>query len=121
MRSLYDPVGLAASIFTQISAQSSSTRRSSRTTGVPPIAASPPGRVFIPRTLAHLGERYVGVGEAGRVYGRAGVAGADEALDVALYVPHVDVHAGQDAAGGQPERDVRVVGAAEDDLVVAAR
>jgi hypothetical protein len=43
IRSLYEPVGLAASIFTQTSAQPSSVMRASWTTGVPPIPASPPG------------------------------------------------------------------------------
>src|SRR5215475_3575813 len=44
IRSLYEPVGLAASIFTQTSAQPSSAMLASRTTGVPPIAEIPPGR-----------------------------------------------------------------------------
>jgi hypothetical protein len=44
IRSLYEPVGLAASIFTQTSAHPSPAIRASRTTGVSPIADSPPGR-----------------------------------------------------------------------------
>src|SRR5215467_16210556 len=44
IRSLYEPVGLAASIFTHTSAQSSSASCASRTTGVAPIAESPPDR-----------------------------------------------------------------------------
>src|SRR5262249_21531688 len=44
IRSLYEPVGLAASIFTQISAQPSPASWASRTTGVPPMAQIPPGR-----------------------------------------------------------------------------
>ena len=42
MRSLYDPVGLAASSFTHTSAMSGSTRWVRRTAGVSPIAASTP-------------------------------------------------------------------------------
>jgi hypothetical protein len=41
---LYDPVGLAASIFTQTSASPSPAMRASRVTGVFPMAESPPGR-----------------------------------------------------------------------------
>jgi hypothetical protein len=41
---LYEPVGLAASIFTQTSAQPSSASCASRATGVPPMAEIPPGR-----------------------------------------------------------------------------
>src|SRR5215831_18963437 len=44
IRSLYEPVGLAASIFTQTSAPPSPARRPSRTTGVPPMAEIPPRR-----------------------------------------------------------------------------
>src|SRR3984893_12850599 len=44
IRSLYEPVGLAASIFTQTSADPASARQASRTTGVLPIAESPPVR-----------------------------------------------------------------------------
>src|SRR5262249_39087905 len=44
MRSLYEPVGLAASILTQTSAPPASGSRDSWTTGGPPIAARPPGR-----------------------------------------------------------------------------
>src|SRR5215471_2189867 len=44
IRSLYEPVGLAASIFTQTSAQPSSASCASRATGVPPMAEIPPGR-----------------------------------------------------------------------------
>ena len=43
IRSLYEPVGLAASSFTQTSAMSGSTRCVSCTTGVFPMAASTPG------------------------------------------------------------------------------
>jgi hypothetical protein len=42
IRSLYDPVGLAASSFTQTSAPPSRPNRSSCTTGVAPIASIPP-------------------------------------------------------------------------------
>src|SRR5579859_5016152 len=44
IRSLYEPVGLAASIFTHTSAQPSPARCASRTTGVPPMAEIPPER-----------------------------------------------------------------------------
>ena len=49
IRSLYDPVGLAASIFTQTSASPSPAMCASRVTGVFPMAESPPGR-SIPTT-----------------------------------------------------------------------
>ena len=42
MRSLYDPVGLAASSFTQTSAMPGSTRWTRRTTGVFPMAPNMP-------------------------------------------------------------------------------
>src|SRR5215469_14708769 len=49
IRSLYEPVGLAASIFTHTSAQPSLARWASRTTGVSPIANSPPARPAVTR------------------------------------------------------------------------
>ena len=45
IRSLYDPVGLAASIFTHTAAWSSGTSRSRRTSGVEPIAANVPSSI----------------------------------------------------------------------------
>ena len=51
IRSLYDPVGLAASSFTHTSAPPSPAIRVSRTTGVSPIADNPPGRSI--RHLPH--------------------------------------------------------------------
>src|SRR6185437_9576992 len=62
----------------------------------------------------------VGVGAGGGVY-RAG--GADQGLDVVVDVPHIDVHAGDHDAAGEPEGDELPGGrvAAVEDLVVAAR
>src|ERR1700746_2594578 len=67
-----------------------------------------------------VGEGDVGVGEAGGVY-RAG--GADQGLDVVVDVPHVDVHAGDHDAAGEPERDElqRVPVAPVEYLVIRAR
>src|SRR3954468_8164196 len=42
------------------------------------------------------------VDEAVRIHS---LTGTDEALDVVLHVPHVDVHAGDDPVVAQPERD----------------
>ena len=63
IRSLYEPVGLAASIFTQTSAQLSSAMRASRTTGVLPIAESPPVR-SIPTSSANRASQAAAYGQA---------------------------------------------------------
>src|SRR5262249_33427068 len=49
IQSLYEPVGLAASIFTHTSAQPSPTKCPIRTTDVPPMANSPPVRSAVIR------------------------------------------------------------------------
>src|SRR5215475_14298701 len=63
-----------------------------------------------------------GDGGVGEALGVDLAAGADQVLDRVGDVPDVDVHAGEDAAVAQPERD-ELAGrdvAAVDDLVVAA-
>src|SRR6516164_1568244 len=87
--------------------------------GQPSQSRSETASEWMPTGGSDFGEGDVGVGEAGEV-DLAG--GADEGLDVVVDVPDVDVHAGHDAAAGEPEGDelepfaVAPVG----DLVVAA-
>src|SRR5262249_41492772 len=116
IRSLYEPVGLAASIFTQTSAHPSPAMLASRTMGVPPIAEIPPGRsteisLRSPQLLEQaLDARRLVVGEdgdAGRLAGEPGgerlVAGVIARMEVGrLPADRADEVAVSVAVAGQP-------------------